>query len=101
MLACAGRCLLLFAFLLAQQSALAHEISHAPDYGYKKSSGNKGGNPLCEQHAALGTVLGALNGTIALAFFAESAPEHFPAADSPAACLPAFPPASRGPPRLP
>jgi hypothetical protein len=100
MRACAGRVLLLIAFLLAQQTALAHAISHAADSGYKNSAGTKTGNPLCEQHAALGTVLGALSGAIALAFFADAAPLHFPVVDSPAACLPALSPASRGPPRL-
>src|SRR3954470_15981755 len=100
MRACAGRVLLLFAFLLAQQTALAHAISHAADSEYKNSAGTKTGNPLCEQHAALGTVLGALGGARALASSAVPARLHFPAADSQAACLPVLPPASRGPPRL-
>lgn len=100
MRACAGRVLLLFAFLLAQQTALAHAISHATDGGYKNSAGTKSGNPLCEQHAALGTVLGALNGCAALALFADQAPEHFCASHSPVASTPRLPPASRGPPAL-
>src|SRR3954464_10460308 len=93
---CAGRVFLLFAFLLAQQSAFAHQIWHAAGKPDKSSQSAK----LCEQHAALGTVLGALDGIVALAFFADSAPEDFLLADSPAACPPALPPPPRGPPRL-
>src|SRR5258706_11145566 len=96
MLARLGRVLLLAAFLLAQQSALAHQVWHAAGEPQKSSQSN----PLCEQHAALGTVLGALNGCAALALFADPAPEHFYTSHSPVASTPRLPPASRGPPAL-
>src|SRR3954467_3427358 len=94
---CAGRVFLLFAFLLAQQSAFAHQIWHAAGTADKSSQSSK----LCEQHAALGTVLGALNGCAALALFADQAPEHLDGFHSPVASTPSLPPASRGPPALP
>jgi hypothetical protein len=97
MLARLGRFLFVAAFLVAQQSALAHQVWHAAAGEPEKSSQS---NPLCEQHAALGTVLGALNSSAALALFVEVAPEHFAAAHSPAASLPSLPPASRGPPSV-
>ena len=99
-----GRVFLVLAFLLAQQTAFAHQLWHVFDRASLQTAlqGNtdssKTNNPLCDQHAALGTVLGALNGFYALALLAETAPLHFAAAHSPAASLPGLPPASRGPP---
>ena len=91
-----ARVLLTFAFLLAQQTAFAHQIWHAagePDKGSQNSQ-------LCDQHAALGTVLGALNGAAALALFVDQAPEHFQATPSPVVSTPRLAPASRGPPSV-
>ena len=99
-----GRVFLVLAFLLAQQTAFAHQLWHVFDRASLQTAvqGNtdspKTNNPLCDQHAALGTVLGALNGFYALALLAETAPLHFAAAHSPAASLPCLPAASRGPP---
>jgi hypothetical protein len=97
-----GRVLLVAAFLLAQHSALAHQVWHfagggAQDTQADPSSKSKG-HPLCEQHVALGTVLGALNASSAVCLFAEPTPLHIPAAHVPAAVAASFPPASRGPP---
>jgi hypothetical protein len=91
-----GRIVLAVAFLLAQHTALAHQVWHASGEPQKSTQNSK----LCEQHAALGAVLGALNGCQALGLFADAAPVHFAAAHAPAASLPALPAASRGPPRV-
>ena len=97
-----GRVLLLAAFLLAQQSALAHQIWHLA--GGAAQSAALGDlpktNPLCEQHDALGTVLGGLSSSLALAALEELRPVHFPAANLPAASTPSLSPVSRGPPAL-
>lgn len=95
-----GRILLLAAFLLAQQSALAHQIWHLA--GGAAQSAALGDlpktNPLCEQHDALGTVLGGLSSSLVLAMFEERPPVHISAANSPAASTPSPSPVSRGPP---
>jgi len=96
MRAALGRVVLAVAFLVAQHTAIAHQIWHAAGEPEKSTQNSQ----LCEQHAALGAVLGALNGFHALAPLVETAPVHFSAAHSPAASLPALPPASRGPPAL-
>jgi len=101
-----GRAFLVVAFLLAQQTAFAHQLWHDFDRtslqaaleGKSDSSSNS--NPLCEQHAALGTVLGGLNGCAAPALLADRAPEHFQATHFPVASTPRLPPASRGPPSV-
>ena len=98
-----GRVLLVAAFLLAQHSALAHQVWHfaggAQDTQADPASKSKS-HPLCDQHVALGTVLGALNASSAACVFAEPAPLHLPAAHVPAAVAASFPPASRGPPAV-
>jgi hypothetical protein len=91
-----ARVVLAVAFLLAQHAALAHQVWHAAGQADKTSQNSK----LCEQHAALGAVLGAINGFHAAALFATVAPVHFPAAHSSAATLAPLPPASRGPPSV-
>jgi len=86
----------------SQQSALAHQIWHLA--GGAAQSAAQGDlpktNPLCEQHDALGTVLGGLSSSLAFALFEELRPVHVPAADSPAASTPSPSPVSRGPPAL-
>jgi len=96
------RALAVAAFLLAQQSALAHQVWHVAANGplaaVSQTGDAAGGNPLCDQHGALEAVLGALSGGAALPLFTEAAPlRDFPAA-SPAASLPGLSPSSRGPP---
>jgi hypothetical protein len=95
------RLLLLAAFLLAQQSALAHQIWHSAANGGKPAAAGeqgKKGNPLCEQHEALGTVLGILSAGAVQAPAVDQAPIHFPAASAPAARVSSLSPVSRGPP---
>jgi hypothetical protein len=100
MLARLVRVFLAAAFLLAQQSAFAHQLWHSAN-GTKTSVSpeqGKKGNPLCEQHDALGTVLGALSAAPLAAPVVETPPVHFPAASVAAVCVPAPSPVSRGPP---
>ena len=105
-----GRVLLVFALLLAQQSALAHQIWHASPVtthaGAGVAAGTEGSDDsappqkqLCEFHAALGAVLGVLQGAAGLAQLADAPRCEFVNADFPALSLPALPPASRGPPQ--
>jgi hypothetical protein len=94
------------ALLVAQQSAIAHQIWHFAAAPAQQAAGvdpqdqDAGGKGLCDLHTALGAVLGALGS-------ADSAPEFTaPQADavSAAALSPApsasVPPSSRGPPTL-
>src|SRR5215469_1686019 len=103
MLARLVRVFLAAAFLLAQQSAFAHQLWHSASGGFKTSSAveqGKKSNPLCEQHEALSTVLGALSGALLVAPAVETPPVRFQAADIAAVCVPAPSPVSRGPPAL-
>ena len=68
------RLFLLFAVLLAQQTALAHQYWHAAKAPAEKSQPAKG-DTLCDLHDLLGTVLGVAAGTLAQpAFLALSEP---------------------------
>ncbi|HEX5477822.1 MAG TPA: hypothetical protein VFX09_08200 [Burkholderiales bacterium] len=104
-----GRVLLVAVFLFAQASALAHQVWHlgsgslsavpvvsASQDVHKAVSGN----PLCEQHEALGTVLGGLSSSIVLACTADVSPVHFFAPAASVASIAALAPSSRGPPAL-
>ncbi len=91
-----ARVFLAVAFLLAQHTALAHQVWHAAGEQDKSSQNSK----LCEQHAAFGAVLGALNTSTASSLLADFAPERFHAAATSAPSLPTLPPASRGPPAV-
>lgn len=104
-----GRVLLVAAFLFAQGSALAHQVWHlgsgslsagAPTGASQDAHKAASGNPLCEQHEALGTVLGGLSGSIVLACTADVSPVHFCAPPASAASIAALAPSSRGPPAL-
>jgi hypothetical protein len=87
--------LLAAALLLAQQSALAHDIWHASGAGKTQSQGG-----LCKLHDALGTVLGTLDAPPAAgalcALENHAFISHAPEAPGLAAPLPS----SRGPPAL-
>ena len=89
------RVLLALALLNAQHAALAHQIWHLGDHGTQPAQ-----NQLCDQHDALGTVAGAVDGPIAL--FAGEAPSDFlpRSAALPSATTPGLAPSSRGPPTL-
>jgi len=99
---------LVFALLLlcAQQGALTHEIwhfvkagPHASFVGDHKGSESKK-NRLCDLHSALGTVLGAVTGVVAVAPPATAPQSSFIASESPAASVSLLAPPSRGPPAL-
>src|SRR5438034_10924646 len=69
MLARLGRVLLVFAVLLAQQTALAHQYWHAtPKVAAEKSLPAKG-DKLCDLHDLLGTVLGVAAGAVPVPAF--------------------------------
>ena len=94
-----------FALLLlcAQQGAITHEIWHAATGSHTQSEqktpdSNK--NRLCDLHASLGTVLGAVSAVIAAAPLDTSSQYSFDASESPAASVSLLAPPSRGPPAL-
>lgn len=58
------RVFLVFAVLLAQQTALAHQYWHASKAPAEKSQPAKG-DALCDLHDLLGTVLGVAAGALA------------------------------------
>jgi hypothetical protein len=94
-----------FALLLlcAQQGAITHEIWHAATGSHAQSEqkapdSNK--NRLCDLHASLGTVLGAVTGVVAAAPPAAAPQSSFVASESPAASVSLLAPPSRGPPAL-
>ena len=95
MLRRAARLLIAIALLVAQQSALAHQIWHA---GKRDSQPTQGA--LCEQHAALAAVAGAVD--CASPDAAVSAPDLTPYSqlELPTAPSPSRAPLSRGPPSL-
>jgi len=94
------------ALLVAQQSALAHQIWHfaaAPAQHAAASTPQDteaGGKPLCDLHALLGTVLGALGSADATPEFTAAQADAVPAAALSPAPAATVPPSSRGPPTL-
>jgi len=100
-----ARLLVAAALLLAQQSALAHQIWHystapAAHIAADSQKTDAGGKSLCDQHTALGAVLGALGGADAAPQILASRLDAVPAAALVAAPAAAVPPSSRGPPTL-
>ena len=95
-----------FALLLlcAQQGAITHEIWHAATSGAHAQTGHKAPdsskNRLCDLHASLGTVLGAVSAVIAAAPLDTCSHFCFIAAASSAASVSPLAPFSRGPPQL-
>jgi hypothetical protein len=101
-----GRVLLVIALLVAQQSALAHQIWHAaassgpalavaaPEHPPAPSPADR----LCDLHSALGTVLGALSSAAALPLPPAPLEAQFVAPALPAFSVAAPAPASRDPP---
>jgi len=95
MLRSAARLLIAIALLVAQQSALAHQIWHLG-----KQDSQQGQSQLCEQHHALATVAGALDcGSSDVPLQAPNVIVHS-LIELPAAVLPPRAPLSRGPPSL-
>ena len=92
--------ILVAALLAAQQAALEHPLWHVAAAGDESKQSDPAHAPLCEQHAALGAVLGAIG--CADAVFTDEAP----VIAAIAAVLPSahagapLAPSSRGPPSL-
>jgi hypothetical protein len=90
-----ARLLLALALLLAQQIALAHQAWHAGNDDSQPAR-----NPLCEQHAALATVAGALDCAQAIAP-AVACADILPMVVAPSGAMaPRLAPTSRSPPPL-
>ena len=95
MLRRAARLLIAIALLVAQQSALAHQVWHAGKQDSQPAQG-----ALCEQHAALAAVAGAVD--CASPDAAVSTPDHASHSQPELPTAPLLPlaPLSRGPPSL-
>lgn len=96
----AARVLLVLAVLLAQHTALAHELWHAG--GAPSSQDWKGpvGKTFCDLHDLLGNVLGGVSvAKLPLALLSFSDVGFFPVTDRTAGTRP-LAPQSRGPPAL-
>ena len=80
MLARLGRLVLVLAVLLAQQAALAHQYWHASNAALSAET-NKApkGDPLCDFHDLLGTVLGVASGSVQTPAFLALAEPGFSA----------------------
>lgn len=87
--------LLGLALLGAQQVALAHAVSHFD--GQPKQEGQQ---RLCELHAAMDAVLGAMDASCVVTVPEQTVPAQFRAATAGEPGLPAPTPHSRGPPRI-
>jgi hypothetical protein len=79
MLARLGRIVLVFAVLLAQQTALAHEYWHATPKAASEKSLPPKGDKLCDLHDLLGTVLGIAGGAAPVPAFLALAEPGFTA----------------------
>ena len=94
MLRRAAPLLIAIALLVAQHSALAHQIWHAG----KQDSQTQGA--LCEQHAALAAVAGAVDCASTDAAVSAPDPAPYSLLELPTAPLRPLAPLSRGPPSL-
>jgi len=94
------------ALLVAQQSALAHQIWHFATAPAQHAAGadpqgqDTGGKGLCDLHTSLGAVLGALGSADAAPVHAASQVDPIAAAVLPALAAASLSPSSRGPPTL-
>ncbi len=101
-----ARLLIAAALLIAQQSALSHQIWHFTAAPAQHAAGagpqdtDAGGKPLCDLHAALGAVLGALGSSEAAHEFTAPQVDAVPAAALSQAPAAPLSPSSRGPPTL-
>jgi len=83
MLARLGRLLLVFAILLAQQTALAHQYWHASSAAVSADAKKAPkADPLCDLHDLLGTVLAVAGGAAPTPAFLALSEPGFTAADS-------------------
>src|SRR3954468_16676477 len=98
------RLFLAVALLCAQQSALAHQIWHfaskagVPQAAAPAQSDRQGTDPLCNQHAALGDVVGALSGKVPLVRASEALRGRLIPSQAQTASIAGLAPSSRGPP---
>jgi hypothetical protein len=92
----AARLLIALALLVAQQAALGHQIWHLGKHDSQPAQ-----SLLCEQHQALATVAGALDGAAPEAVFVATRDAPVPFVTPPGAPAPRITAASRGPPALP
>ena len=102
MLARLGRVLLVVAVLLAQQTALVHDLRHLPNsqgLEQAKSPAAKG-DKLCDLHDLLGTVLGIAGGSTPAPQFLALAEPGFIAAPTPVREAVLLAPHSRDPPLI-
>jgi hypothetical protein len=99
MLARLGRVLLVFAVLLAQQTALAHDLWHATPKAAQKSLPAKG-DKLCDLHDLLGTVLGVAAGAVVVPAFLALAETGFIAPEASVRQAAPLSPHSRDPPLI-
>ncbi len=104
-----ARLLIAAALLVAQQSALAHQIWHFAAAPAGHAAGfaagdpqetDAGGNSLCDLHTSLGTVLGALGSADAVVRCAAPQVDAVPTAALSQAPAALVRPSSRGPPTL-
>jgi hypothetical protein len=93
------RFFLIFAVLLAQQTALAHQYWHASKAVAGHSQPAKG-DTLCDLHDLLGTVLGVAAGTIPLAELLALSEPGFTAPAVAIRDAGPLNPSSRDPPRI-
>jgi|SRR6266850_605680 len=101
MLARLGRAFLIFAVLLAQQTALAHDFWHATGaQATAETQKNPKGHKLCDLHDLLGTVLGVLAGGAIAPSFLSFGEIAFVLAPAPAAQAAPLSPHSRDPPPI-
>lgn len=95
-----GRLLLVVAVLLAQHTALAHELWHAAPPASSEAPVPTKGAKLCDLHDLLGTVLGVADGVPAAPVPGATA-DGAPAARAASTLrIAALAPHSRGPPSL-
>jgi hypothetical protein len=90
-----ARFLIAIALLIAQQTALGHQIWHLG-----KPDSQPAQSLLCEQHHAFATVAGALDCAASDVALCASGDILHPLVELPAAVLPLLAPVSRGPPSL-
>lgn len=95
-----ARLLLIAALLAAQQIALAHGVWHFAGAAAPQQSGQDEG-ALCDQHTALGNVLGALGNSAVAQQPAALGACAVPAALHASAGAALIAPSSRDPPSLP
>jgi len=93
-----ARVVLVFAVLLAQQTALAHDFWHAAGAQSSAQSKNPDGKKLCDLHDLLGTVLGVACAAVPQVPLLRFSEVGFVPFVSPAAPSRALPAQSRGPP---